>query len=77
MKQAVTMRLDGQLLAKAKLLAEQEHRTLTNFVEALIKRRVSQSQSPNPPEISDAGPRHAKASNSDPARPFEKRAQND
>jgi hypothetical protein len=40
MKQAITIRLDPQLLAKARKQAEQENRTLTNFIETVLKERI-------------------------------------
>ncbi|MGZ3273045.1 MAG: hypothetical protein ACXU82_09290 [Caulobacteraceae bacterium] len=40
MKQVVTFRLDPGLLAKARHSARQENRTLTNFVETLLKQAV-------------------------------------
>ena len=40
MKQIVTFRLDPDLLAKARHSARRENRTLTNFVETLLKQAV-------------------------------------
>jgi hypothetical protein len=40
MKQAITVRIDPQLLADARALAKQENRTLTNFLETALKERV-------------------------------------
>jgi hypothetical protein len=37
LKKLVTFRLDPELLAKAKSTAELENRTLTNFVETVLK----------------------------------------
>jgi hypothetical protein len=39
-KQVVTFRLDPGLLAKARHFAQRENRTLTNFVETLLKQAV-------------------------------------
>lgn len=40
MKKPVTFRIDQELLDKARKTAQAENRTLTNFVETLLKRRV-------------------------------------
>jgi hypothetical protein len=40
LRQVVTFRLDPGLLAKARHSAQRENRTLTNFVETLIKQAV-------------------------------------
>ena len=40
LKQVVTFRLDPGLLAKARYSAQRENRTLTNFVETLLKQAV-------------------------------------
>lgn len=40
MKQPVTFRLDPDLLAAARFCAERENRTLTNFVETVVKQHV-------------------------------------
>ena len=47
MKQAVTLRLDPTLLAEAKRIAGSENRTLTNFVETLLKTRIGSTSIPN------------------------------
>jgi hypothetical protein len=39
MKQPITIRLDPELLANARLHAKQENRTLTNFLETALKER--------------------------------------
>lgn len=41
MKQAITIRIDPELLALARTCAEQENRTLTNFLETALKERVA------------------------------------
>jgi hypothetical protein len=45
MKQAITVRIDPELLALARLCAKQENRTLTNFLETALKQRIE----PGPP----------------------------
>jgi hypothetical protein len=39
MKQPITIRLDPDLLAAARLKAKEENRTLTNFLETALKQR--------------------------------------
>lgn len=41
MKQAITIRLDPDLLAAARVKAKEENRTLTNFLETALKERFS------------------------------------
>ncbi len=41
MRKPITMRFDPDLLAKAKLKAAWENRTLTNFIETVIRERVA------------------------------------
>src|SRR5579872_4624687 len=43
MKQAITVRIDPELLAIARERAKQENRTLTNFLETALKERVGSS----------------------------------
>ena len=43
MKKLVTFRLEPALLEKMRLKAEAENRTLTNFVETVLKRAVERS----------------------------------
>jgi predicted transcriptional regulator len=38
MKQLVTFRLDAELLERVRKMAQAENRTLTNFVETVLKR---------------------------------------
>ncbi len=45
MKKLVTFRLDPALLAKAKGRADADNRTLTNFVETVLKMAVEAQQS--------------------------------
>jgi hypothetical protein len=40
MKQAITVRIDPELLAAARARAKIENRTLTNFLETALKERV-------------------------------------
>jgi hypothetical protein len=44
MRQSMTIRLDQDLLNQAKAFAGAENRTLTNYIETLIKRDVSSSK---------------------------------
>ena len=43
MKQLVTFRFDAELLAKARHSAQRENRTLTNFVETVLKQAVDEA----------------------------------
>ena len=43
MKQPITIRLDPELLATARLRAKEENRTLTNFLETALKERFDAS----------------------------------
>jgi hypothetical protein len=43
MKQPITIRLDPELLATARLCAKEENRTLTNFLETALKERFGAS----------------------------------
>lgn len=43
MKQPITIRLDPDLLANARLRAKEENRTLTNFLETALKERFEAS----------------------------------
>jgi len=40
MKQPITIRLDPELLATARMKAKEENRTLTNFLETALKERL-------------------------------------
>ena len=40
MKHPITLRIEPDLLAQAKRMAASENRTLTNFIETLMKQRV-------------------------------------
>lgn len=42
MKTAITVRVDAALLIEAKRCARLENRTLTNFIETLLQRRVTE-----------------------------------
>ena len=41
MRKTITMRFDPDLLAKARLQAARENRTLTNFIETVVRQRVA------------------------------------
>ncbi len=41
MRKTITMRFDPDLLAKARLQAARENRTLTNFIETAVRQRVA------------------------------------
>ena len=41
MRKPITMRFDPDLLARARLRAARENRTLTNFVETAVRQRVA------------------------------------
>jgi len=43
MKQPITIRLDPELLANARICAKEENRTLTNFLETVLKERFKAS----------------------------------
>ena len=40
MKTAITVRVDAALLSEARRCARLENRTLTNFIETLLQRRI-------------------------------------
>lgn len=40
MKKAITVRLDPELLAEVRLIAERENRTVTNFIATALKDRI-------------------------------------
>ena len=65
MKQSVTFRFDPRLLAEAKRVAGAENRTLTNFVETLLLKRVGarldRQVGTVGPNEGGAGPRSAAA----------------
>jgi hypothetical protein len=42
MKQPITIRLDPELLATARMKAKEENRTLTNFLETALKERFDE-----------------------------------
>lgn len=46
MRQAVTFRLNSKLLAEARRCAAEENRSLTNFMETLLKRHLTALQDP-------------------------------
>ena len=45
MKTAITVRVDAALLVEARRCARLENRTLTNFIETLLQRRVAERTS--------------------------------
>ncbi|MBO9127840.1 MULTISPECIES: YlcI/YnfO family protein [unclassified Rhizobium] len=49
MKKAITVRLDPELLEQVRLKAEDENRTLTNFIATALKDRL---------RLASNGPRH-------------------
>ena len=42
MKTAITVRIEAVLLSEARRCARLENRTLTNFIETLLQRRVAE-----------------------------------
>ena len=42
MKTALTVRVDAALLIEARRCAQLENRTLTNFIETLLQRRIAE-----------------------------------
>jgi hypothetical protein len=42
MKTAITVRIDDALLIEARRCARSENRTLTNFIETLLQRRIAE-----------------------------------
>jgi hypothetical protein len=40
MKHAITIRIDPELLEQARTCAKQENRTVTNFIETILKERI-------------------------------------
>lgn len=53
MKKAVTFRLDAALLEEARAFALRDNRTLTNYIETILKAHVAaqRSQIPAVPEV--------------------------
>jgi uncharacterized protein (DUF4415 family) len=47
MKQAITIRIDPDLLATARVRAREENRTLTNFLETALKQIIDLSDPPS------------------------------
>ncbi len=47
MKKLVTFRFDADLLIKARQLAQVENRTLTNFIETILKKTLNISEHNN------------------------------
>ena len=46
MKKPVTVRVDPELLAEARRCAREENRTLTNFIETVLRQKVASSPPP-------------------------------
>jgi predicted HicB family RNase H-like nuclease len=46
-KKAVTFRIDPDLLERARQAAEAENRTLTNFIETVLRARVETADRPH------------------------------
>ena len=42
MKTPITVRVEAELLAEARRCATEENRTLTNFIETVLRRRVQE-----------------------------------
>ena len=53
MRQSMTIRLDKDVLIGAKQVAEANNRTLTNYIETLIKKDISTSASRNRKDMND------------------------
>ena len=63
MKKPVTFRFDQELLDKAKLFAKAENRTLTNFLETLMKDKMAaRRRLPASPLKAEPPQRHAERS---------------
>ncbi|MCJ2061063.1 DUF6364 family protein [Methylobacterium sp. J-048] len=45
MRRPLAIRIDGEVLAAAKLCARQDNRTLTNLIETLLRERIAASPS--------------------------------
>ena len=50
MKTAITVRVDAALLIEARRCARLENRTLTNFIETLLQRRIAELTSEAVPD---------------------------
>ncbi|WP_375778713.1 hypothetical protein ACE103_06170 [Bradyrhizobium sp. ma5] len=46
MKRAITIRIETELLARAREVAERENRTLPNFIETVLKERLKADERP-------------------------------
>ena len=57
MKTSITIRVDPQLLAAARQCALRENRTLTNFIETVLQRRVAEVGERLPGRADTTGPR--------------------
>ena len=64
MKTSVTLRLDTELLAATRRCAVLENRTLTNFIETLLKQRMATpGGGPSAPLSAETGPTVGAAAN--------------
>jgi hypothetical protein len=63
MRKPITMRFDPDLLAQAKRQAARENRTLTNFIETVVRQRVTDT-------LPVMGTSNACAAEPSPALPF-------
>ena len=51
MKQLVTFRLDAELLERVRKMAQAENRTVTNFVETVLKRSFEPGEARSAPTV--------------------------
>ena len=58
MKTPITVRIEADLLEAVRDRARQENRTLTNFIETVLRKKVDRSASPSMSEASAAS-RHS------------------
>jgi len=49
MKKLVTFRFDTDVLARARQLAQRDNRTLTNFIETILKQALDRSERDDDP----------------------------
>ena len=55
MRKPITMRFDLDLLSQARLQAARENRTLTNFIETVVRQRMSDVSLVDGPSDATAG----------------------
>jgi hypothetical protein len=58
MKTPITVRIEAELLAEARQCAQAENRTLTNFIETVLRQRVAEPR----PKSASHQPRDAQRS---------------